>query len=53
MCIFDDVRMMYLFWSVAGLLAAHIREGRNSEDERSAVLSDELDASDTELRFYK
>ena len=52
-CLWDDVRMLYLFWTAAGLLAGYVRAGR--EEEQKSVMSfshGEADY-DVELRFYK
>ena len=52
-CIWSDLRMLYLFWAVAGLLAAYVREGRELKDKHNASLADEIDGSDVELIFHK
>ena len=52
-CLWDDLRMLYLFWAVAGLLAAYVREGREIDDKHNASLADEIDGSDVELIFHK
>ena len=45
--------MLYLFWAVAGLIAAYVREGRELNDKHKAELADEIDSSDVELIFHK
>ena len=52
-CIWEDLRMLYLFWAVAGLIAAYVREGRELNDKHKAELTDEIDSSDVELIFHK
>ena len=52
-CLWDDLRMLYLFWAVAGLLAAYVREGRELDDKHNASLADEIYGSDVELIFHK
>ncbi|MBQ8408971.1 MAG: hypothetical protein IJY39_08920 [Clostridia bacterium] len=50
-CIWDDVRMLYLFWTCVGLLAAYIREAREAEDRKLADYARDDDNTDIELRF--
>lgn len=52
-CIWEDMRTLYLFWAVAGLIAAYVREGREQKDKHDAELSNEIDVSDVELVFHK
>ena len=52
-CLWDDPRMLYLFWAIAGILAAYIREGRSLEDKHNAEFSDDVNMSDVELIFHK
>jgi hypothetical protein len=52
-CLWDDVRMLYLFWAMLGVLAGYVREGRALSDKNNACLDNECDSFDVELRFYK
>ncbi len=52
-CLWNDLRMLYLFWAMAGLLAGYVREGREISEKREAGFADELDNSDVELIFHK
>ncbi len=52
-CLWDDLRMLYLFWAMAGLLAGYVREGRDMAETRDAEFADEIDNSDVELIFHK
>lgn len=52
-CLWDDMRMLYLFWAMTGLLAGYVREGREMAEKRAAEFADELDSSDVELIFHK
>ena len=50
-CIWDDLRMLYLFWVCAGLLASYVREEKRIEKRKLAFLETESDSADIELRF--
>ena len=50
-CIWSDLRMLYLFWVMAGMLAAYVRVGRANEERRAAVFAFDEDNTDVELRF--
>lgn len=52
-CLWDDPRMMYLFWVMAGLLAGYIREGIDEERMRVSGFADDTDHTDVELKFYR
>ena len=52
-CLWEDMRMLYLFWAVAGLIAAYVREGREINDKHEAELANEIYSSDVELIFHK
>ena len=52
-CLWNDLRMLYLFWAMTGLLAGYVREGREIAEKRDAEFADELDRSDVELVFHK
>ena len=52
-CLWDDPRMLYLFWAIAGILAAYIREGRSLDDTHNAEFRDDVSMSDVELIFHK
>ena len=52
-CLWSDMRMLYLFWVCAGLLAGCVREGREREAARLADFSNDYDSADVELKFYK
>ena len=52
-CLWDDPRMLYLFWACAGLLAANVREGREKEKKRLADFCSETDGVEIEIRYYK
>lgn len=52
-CLWDDFRMLYLFFAVIGILAAYIREGRTLNDKHDAEFNLETDMSDVELTFHK
>ena len=52
-CLWEDLRMLYLFWAVAGLIAAYVREGRELNDKHDAELANEIDGSFVELIFHK
>ena len=52
-CLWEDLRMLYLFWAVAGLIAAYVRKGREQKDKHEAELANEIDGSDVELIFHK
>ena len=52
-CLWDNVRMLYLFWTAAGLLAGYVRAGIE-EEQKSAIGYSHGEADyDVELRFYK
>ena len=50
-CIWDDVRMLYLFWAFCGFLAAYVREDKEKEERKYAVFAAEVDNTDIELKF--
>ena len=52
-CLWEDLRMLYLFWAVAGLIAAYVRKGREQNDKHEAGLANEIDGSIVELSFHK
>ena len=52
-CIWDDPRMLYIFWVSAGLLTGTVREGRERMERRNCYLNESPDAMETEFRFYK
>ena len=52
-CLWTDMRMLYLFWVCAALLAGCVKEGREREAARLADFANENDSTDVELRFYK
>ncbi len=49
--VWENGRMLYLFWAMAGLLAGAVRDGRANNVQHSAVLADTANESDFELRF--
>ncbi len=51
-CLWSDVRMLYLFWAMAGLLSAYVREGRGREERKLTEFENEAHATDVEMRFY-
>ena len=52
-CLWSDMRMLFLFWACAGLLAGFVRDGRDKEKKIESGFYEELDSSEIELRFYK
>lgn len=52
-CIWNDFRMLYLFWACAGLLAGYVREGRELDESHRSELSSSEDNTDVELIFHK
>ncbi len=50
--IWEDMRVMYLFWTFSGLLMGHIRIGDFQETVRRSKFIDSTDAADVELVFY-
>lgn len=52
-CLWNDLRMLYLFWAMAGLLAGYVREGKELSYKHDAELAHEIDGSDVELIFHK
>ena len=52
-CLWNDMRMLFLFWACAGLLSGFVREGREREQRLECRLADDTDMTDLELRFYK
>ena len=51
-CLWSDVRMLYLFWTMVGLLSAYVREGRGCEERKLTEFENSSDAGDVEMRFY-
>ena len=52
-CLWNDMRMLFLFWACAGLLSGFVREGRDREVKIVSEFSDTQEMTDLELRFYK
>lgn len=52
-CLWEDARMLYLFWAMLGALAGYVKEGKALSDRNGAYLESEDDSYDVELRFYK
>ncbi len=52
-CIWNDMRMLYLFWTVMGLFVGYVREGRGRERSLAAEMMQENYSSDVDLRFYE
>ena len=52
-CLWDDARMLYIFWTAAGLLAGYVRIGREEEQKNKMEYSDNETDFDVEVRFYK
>ena len=52
-CLWDDARMLYLFWAMLGALAGYVKEGRAISDRNDAYLENECDSYDVELKFHK
>ena len=52
-CLWDDPRMLYLFWAITGILASYLREGRELSDKHNAEFNYDMDMSDVELTFHK
>ncbi len=50
--IFEDARVMYLFWSCSGLLMGYIKLGDNDEAVRRAEFADDENSRDVEVAFY-
>ena len=51
--VWSDMRMLYLFWSCAGLLMGYIRHGIDEEESKKAGLTEYDFEADAELRFHK
>jgi hypothetical protein len=52
-CLWSDIRMLYLFWVIAGMLSAYVRE-QTEEDEREISEFENIShATDVEMRFHK
>ncbi len=52
-CLWNDARMLYLFWATVGVLAGYVREGRAVSDKNNSYLASESDSFDVELIFHK
>ena len=52
-CLWDEPRMLYLFWAMLGVLAAYVREGRALSDKNDADFEKEIESYDVELIFHK
>ncbi|MBE6684168.1 MAG: hypothetical protein E7592_00780 [Ruminococcaceae bacterium] len=52
-CLWDDMRMLYLFWTAAGLLAGYVRVGREEQQKDKTEYSNNETDFDVEVRFYK
>lgn len=52
-CIWNDMRMLYLFWAMTGLFVGYVREGRARERKQAAELMCDGECSDVDLRFYE
>lgn len=52
-CLWDEPRMLYLFWAMLGVLAAYVREGRALSDKNDANFEKEIESYDVELIFHK
>lgn len=52
-CLWNDIRMLYIFWACAGLLAGYVREGRAIEELHNYEFAESVDNTDVELRFHK
>ena len=50
-CIWDNIRMLYLFWVCVGLLTSYVREENRIEKRKLALFETESDSTDIELRF--
>lgn len=50
-CVWEDSKILYLFWFCAGLLAAYIKNGRDAENIRVANFAYSEENTDIELRF--
>lgn len=50
--IWIDVRVMYFFWSFAGILMGYIRLGNEKDQIRSAEFTDREDSKDVSVLFY-
>ncbi len=48
----SDVRIMYLFWAVSGLLAGHIRLGQAKRNDHISSFEHTASAADAEVSFY-
>jgi hypothetical protein len=51
--IWSDPRMLYLFWTCAGILMGQIKVGNGHEEKMLAEQITSLDGATTELIFYK
>ncbi len=49
--VWDDPRMLYLFWVSVGLLAGAIRDGRSEREQISASFANKFEHTDLELHF--
>lgn len=52
-CLWDDARMLYIFWSAAGLLAGYVRVGREEEQKNKIEYLGNETEFDVGVRFYK
>jgi len=52
-CLWDDARMLYIFWTAAGLLAGYVRVGREEERKNKIEYFGNETDFDVEVRFYK
>lgn len=52
-CLWNDMRMLFLFWACAGLLSGFVREGRDREIKLLSGFPETQNKTDLELRFYK
>ena len=50
-CLWTDVRMLYLFWVCAGLLAGYIREGREIRMRADLERCDAFDSKDVRVNL--
>lgn len=50
-CLWNDIRMLYLFWVCAGLLAGYIREGREIRLRAEIERMDTLDSKDVRVNL--
>lgn len=52
-CLWSDMRMLFLFFSCAGMVSGYVREGNDKEGRIEAEMCDTADLKEIELRFYK